>query len=332
MRYLYLILILINQLGSAQNVFPTIGKIIKYDNELNSLLDINAKIEVIASGYDWTEGPVWIKKGNYLIFSDVPRNTIYKWNPTNGETTTFLKPSGYSGVSNYSNEPGSNGIIVNNSGNLVMCEHGDRRISEMPLNGGGKITLADRYKNKRFNSPNDLIQNKLGAYFFTDPPYGLPKQENDSLRELNISGVFQLENGEVKLIDDQLTRPNGLALSPDEKYLYVAQSNPANAIWKVYTKDKNGYSNGKIFYDATKQVKEGKIGLPDGLKVDVKGNIFATGPGGVFIFNPKGTMLGIIETGVANSNCTWGDDGSTLYITSDMYITRVKTKTIGIGF
>jgi gluconolactonase len=296
------------------------------------LLDINAKIEVIASGYDWTEGPVWIKKGNYLIFSDVPRNTIYKWNPTNGETTTFLKPSGYSGVSNYSNEPGSNGIIVNNSGNLVMCEHGDRRISEMPLNGGGKITLADRYKNKRFNSPNDLIQNKLGAYFFTDPPYGLPKQENDSLRELNISGVFQLENGEVKLIDDQLTRPNGLALSPDEKYLYVAQSNPANAIWKVYTKDKNGYSNGKIFYDATKQVKEGKIGLPDGLKVDVKGNIFATGPGGVFIFNPKGTMLGIIETGVANSNCTWGDDGSTLYITSDMYITRVKTKTIGIGF
>jgi gluconolactonase len=332
MRYLYWILILINQLGSAQNVFPTIGKIIKYDNELNSLLDINAKIEVIASGYDWTEGPVWIKKGNYLIFSDVPRNTIYKWNPTNGETTTFLKPSGYSGVSNYSNEPGSNGIIVNNSGNLVMCEHGDRRISEMPLNGGGKITLADRYKNKRFNSPNDLIQNKLGAYFFTDPPYGLPKQENDSLRELNISGVFQLENGEVKLIDDQLTRPNGLALSPDEKYLYVAQSNPANAIWKVYTKDKNGYSNGKIFYDATKQVKEGKIGLPDGLKVDVKGNIFATGPGGVFIFNPKGTMLGIIETGVANSNCTWGDDGSTLYITSDMYITRVKTKTIGIGF
>ncbi len=331
MKYTLFILLLSSSL-ITQQIYPSIGKIIKYDNELFNLIDLNAKIEVVASGFDWSEGPVWIKKGNYLLFSDVPNNTIFKWNPLNGETSVFLKPSGFTGAPSTGKEQGSNGIIVNNKGNLVMCEHGDRRVSEMPISGGGKVTLTDRYNGKRFNSPNDVIQSSYGTYFFSDPPYGLPKQDKDSTRELNITGLFQLENGIVKLIDDQLTKPNGLALSPDEKYLYVAQSDPENAIWKIYTKDKNGYSNGKVFYDATQIVKQGKIGLPDGMKIDKKGNIFATGPGGVFIFNSKGILLGVIETGVANSNCAWSDDGSTLYITSDMYITRVKTKSIGLGF
>jgi gluconolactonase len=334
MRFIFIGIFLLNIVFPlvSQTVYPSIGKIIKYDQSLDNLIDLDSRIEVISSGFIWSEGPVWIRKDSTLLFSDVPQNSVFLWNPKNGETTIYLKPSGYSGFSKYSDEPGSNGLIINNKGNLVFCEHGDRRISEMPLNGGGKRTICDNYQGKRFNSPNDIIQAKDGIYYFTDPPYGLPNQENDINRETNHFGVYQIENGVTKLVDDKLTRPNGIALSPDEKYLYVAQSDPNNALWMVYTKEKNTYTNGKVFYNATNLVKEGKIGLPDGLKIDVNGNIFATGPGGILIFNPKGKLLGLIETGVANSNCTWGEDGRTLFITSDMYICRIKTKTKGLGF
>lgn len=318
---------------NGQSSYPTLGKIIKYDDALNKLLAPDAKIEVLASGYIWTEGPVWVKNGNYLLFSDVPANTIFKWKENEG-VSIFLKPSGYTGTGIYSNEPGSNGLIINQKGELVACEHGDRRVSAMPLSHGGKRTLADKFEGKKFNSPNDVVQHSSGAYYFTDPPYGLPKQEKDSGIELPF-GVYHIgTDGKVSQVISDLTRPNGLAFSPDEKILYVAQSDPERAFIMAYPVQTNGsLGKGKVFYDATPAVKEGKLrGLPDGLKIDKQGNIFATGPGGVLVITPEAKLLGIIHTGEATANCAWGDDGSTLFITADMYLCRIKTLTKGVGF
>lgn len=316
---------------NGQSSYPTLGKIIKYDNALDKLIAPDAKIEVLSSGYVWTEGPVWVKNSNYLLFSDVPANTIFKWQQKEG-ISVFLKPSGYTGTGIYSNEPGSNGLIINQKGELVACEHGDRRLSAMPLSHGGKRTLADNFEGKKFNSPNDVVQHSSGAYYFTDPPYGLPKQEKDSGIELPF-GVYRIgTNGKVSQVISELTRPNGLAFSPDEKILYVAQSDPERAIIMAYPVQTDGsLGKGKVFYDATPTVKEGKLmGLPDGLKIDKQGNIFTTGPGGILVITPEAKLLGIIHTGEATANCAWGDDGSTLFITADMYLCRIKTLTKGI--
>ncbi len=315
----------------SQNAYPTIGKIVRLDPRLDNLLSADAKIEVLASGFVWSEGPAWVKgnspESSYLLFSDVPQNTVYKWSEKEG-LTTFLKPSGYTGTGFYSNEPGSNGLTINKLGQLVSCEHGDRRVSAMPLAGGGKITLADRYQGKRFNSPNDVVQHSGGAYYFTDPPYGLPKQENDPSREMNWSGVYRIAaDGTVTLQTKELTRPNGLAFSTDEKTLYVAQSDPERAIIMAYPVLADGsLAAGKVFFDATPMVKQGLHGLPDGLRVDKKGNLWATGPGGVLVFAPDATLLGRIDTGEATANCTFGNDGTVLYLTSDMYVCRVRVK------
>ena len=316
--------------GQAAQPGQTIGKITRFDARLDALLDTTAKIEVLASGLEWAEGPVWVKNGAYLLFSDVPKNCIYKWAETEG-MTLFLEPSGYTGKSPYSNEPGSNGLNLNAKGELIACEHGDRRISAMPLTGGGKRTLADNFNGKRFNSPNDVVQKSDGSYYFTDPPYGLPKQEKDPLRETPVCGVYRLSpEGKVSLLIADLTRPNGLTFSPDEKTLYVAQSDPNKAIIMAYPVKPNGtLGKGRIFYDCMPWAKKGLIGLPDGLRTDAKGNVFATGPGGVNIFAPDGTPLGRIETGQATANCAFGGDGTVLFITADMYLCRVKTKTQG---
>lgn len=314
----------------AQNSYPTIGKIVKYDNRLDALLDVNEKIEVLASGFVWSEGPVWVKNGSYLLFSDVPQNTIFKWSEKEG-LATFLKPSGYTGLGVYGNEPGSNGLTLDNKGRLIACEHGDRRVSAMPLDLGGKITIADRFEGKRFNSPNDVVQHSSGAYYFTDPPYGLPKKEKDTTREIDWFGVYRATtDGKVQLVTKELVRPNGLAFSPDEKILYVAQSEPKNPIIMAYPVNADGLvGTGKVFFDCMKLAKQGLIGLPDGLKVDKSGNLWATGPGGVLVLAADGTLLGRIDTGEATANCAFGDDGSTLYITADMYLCRIKTKTKG---
>jgi gluconolactonase len=320
--------------GWAQSNYPTIGKIVRNDPRLDELLDKDAKIEVLASGFVWSEGPVWIKDSNYLLFSDVPKNTIFKWEDKEG-LTVFLQPSGYTGRVFYSNEPGSNGLFLNKKGELVACEHGDRRVSTMPLSGGGKRTLADNFEGKRFNSPNDVVQKSDGSYYFTDPPYGLPKQENDPLRETQVNGVYRVNpEGKVSLLVNDLTRPNGLAFSPDEKTLYVAQSDPEKALIMAYPVQADGLlGKGKVFFDCTEWSKKGLRGLPDGLRVDTKGNLFATGPGGVNIFASDGTWLGRVDTGEATANCGFGgNDGSVLYLTSDMYLCRIKTKTKGVGF
>jgi gluconolactonase len=317
----------------AQNSYPAIGKIVRNNPRLDELLDKDAKIEVLASGFVWSEGPVWVKDGNYLLFSDVPKNTIFKWEDKEG-LSIFLHPSGYTGRIPYSGESGSNGLFLNKKGELVACEHGDRRVSAMPLNGGGKRTIADNFEGKRFNSPNDVVQKSDGSYYFTDPPYGLPQQANDPLRETQINGVYRVSpEGKVSVLVNDLSRPNGLAFSPDEKTLYVAQSDPEKAVIMAYPVQADGsLGKGKVFFDCTEWAKKGLSGLPDGLRVDTKGNLFATGPGGVNIFAPDGTWLGRIDTGEATANCSFGNDGSVLYLTSDMYLCRIKTKTKGSGF
>lgn len=311
----------------------TIGQIVRLDPALDNLLDRQAPIEVLAEGFDWSEGPVWIKQGDYLLFSDVPKNTIFRWKQGEG-LSEFLKPSGYTGHGYYSREPGSNGLTLSREGQLIACEHGDRRVSVMPLSGGGKRTLADNHAGKRFNSPNDVVQKSNGDIYFTDPPYGLPKQADDPTRETTVFGVYRIDaQGHTTLLIDNLTRPNGLAFSPDEKTLYVAQSDPEKAAIFAYPVLPDGTTSpGRIFFDAGALQKEGLPGLPDGLRVDVQGNVFSTGPGGVLVISPEGKLLGRIDTTQPTANCGWGDDGSVLYITANNYLCRVQTKTRAVGF
>ncbi|MCF0070717.1 SMP-30/gluconolactonase/LRE family protein [Dyadobacter sp. CY261] len=317
----------------AQKSYPTMGKIIYEDASFDKLLPKDAKIEVLASGFEWSEGPVWMKDGNYLLFSDVPKNKVYKWDEKEG-LSVFLEPSGYTGRGVYSDEPGSNGLIIDNQGRLVSCEHGDRRISAMPLNVGGKITLADHFEGKRFNSPNDVVQHGNGDYYFTDPPYGMAKKHEDPTREIPQFGVYRIhKDGKVTMQINDLSRPNGLAFSPDGKTLYIAQSDPEKAIWMSYPLDASGNAGkGKVIYDATAMSKRGVPGLPDGLKIDKDGNLWSSGPGGMFIISPAGKLLGRIEMGELTSNCAWGNDGSTLYMTVDGYVCRIKTNTKGAGW
>lgn len=311
--------------------FPGIGKIHRYDPRLDQILAPDTKIEAIGFGFEWAEGPVWIKDGGYLLFSDIPRNSIMKWKEGEG-VTLFLKPSGYTGVVDYGHEPGTNGLTVDSQGRLVSCEHGDRRIARLEKDGG-KRTLVDNYMGRRLNSPNDLVYKSNGDLYFTDPPYGLPKNWDDPRRELDFCGVYRLsKDGKLTLLTKDLTRPNGLAFSPDEKKLYVAVSDPKKAIVMEYPMNDDGtLGTGRVFADLTESVDK-LPGLPDGMKVDRNGNLFTTGPGGIYIFASDGKRLGRIETGEKTANCAWGGDGSTLYMTADMYLCRVKTLTKGAGW
>jgi gluconolactonase len=311
----------------------TIGSLIKSDPRFDTLIAPDAKLDVLADGYDWAEGPVWVPRdGGFLLWSDVPANVIYKWSPGQA-AAPFMKPSGFTGIGKYSGEPGSNGLTLDKQGRLIAAEHGDRRVSRFDWTGG-KRTLADNWQGKRFNSPNDVIVKSNGDIYFTDPIYGLPEREKDKTRETDFCGVYRwsAKTGEVTLLTKELSRPNGLAFSPDEKLLYVANSDPAKAIWMVYpVQDDGTIGAGKVFKDVTSMVGKEHPGLPDGLRVDTKGNLFATGPGGVHVYAADGTLLGRIDTGQATANCAFGGDGSDLYITADMFIVRVNTKTKGAG-
>lgn len=317
--------------STAVGQSPAFGKIDRKDPRFDKLIAKDAKLEKLADGFDWTEGPVWVRDGGYLLFCDIPRNSVMKWQEGKG-VSLYLKPSGYTGVSNYGGEPGSNGLTLDSQGRLVSCEHGDRRVSRMEKDGGKK-TLVDSYQGKRLNSPNDLVYRSNGDLYFTDPPYGLPKNVDDPRKELDFQGVYRLaKNGELTLLTKEMSRPNGIALSPDEKTLYVANSDPAKAVWMAFDlKDDGTVGQGRVLFDATSWVGK-KKGLPDGLKVDQQGNLFATGPGGVHVFSADGVHLGSIDTGEATANCAFGDDGSTLYITADMFLCRIRTTTKGLGF
>ena len=311
--------------------FPILGKVVRLDSKLDELLGPDARLEVISCCFDWSEGPTWDRKGGFLLFSDIPRNSVMKWKEGEG-ISLFLKPSGYTGAVPYGKEPGSNGLLMDPDGRLLSAEHGDRRISIL-YTDGGKRTLADNYQGKRLNSPNDLARHSSGAIYFTDPPYGLPGNVNDPRKELDFQGVFRVTpDGKVTLLAREMTRPNGIAFSPDEKTLYVAQSDPERALWMAFPVKGDGTLDaGKVLAEVTPMVGKMK-GLPDGLKVDRAGNLWATAPGGIHIISPGGKTLGRIETGEATANCAWGGDGSTLYITTDMYLTRIKTRTKGAGW
>jgi gluconolactonase len=319
---------------------PTIGEILRLDAAADSLLPTDAKIEVLGSGLDWSEGPVWIPKagtqpqgGGYVVFSDVPRNQVMKWKEGEG-MSVFLKPSGYTGIGEYSPEPGSNGLNINSRGELISCEHGDRRVSVL-TRGGGKRTLADNFEGKRLNSPNDSTLDKAGNVYFTDPPYGLPKGPQDTTtREISWHGVYKIEpGGKVSLMTKEMTFPNGITLSPDQKTLYVAQSDSKAAIWKAFpVKEDGSIGSSRVISDVTGMVGAHR-GLPDGMKADITGHLWATGPGGVHVMTPEGKLLARIDSKMACGNCCFGgDDGSWLYICSDAFLVRVKTKTKGIGF
>ena len=307
----------------------TLGSIERIDPSLDAIVDDNAKVEIIAEGFEWSEGPLWLKDQNMLIFSDVPKNIVYKW--TEGKAAeTYLTPSGYTGENSpYSGEEGSNGLFLSNDGKLVLCQHGDRKVSLMdaPLDAPAAkfLPLADNFEGKKLNSPNDGTFNSKGDLFFTDPPYGLPKQAEDSTKEIPFQGVYRVSNHQIVLLTDSVTRPNGIALFPGEKTLIVANSDPAKAVWYTFDLAENdSITNGRVFYDATANTSE--KGLPDGLKIDKQGNVFATGPGGVWIFNKDGKVLGKIKIPEATSNCALSPDEKTLYVTADMYVVRIKLR------
>ena len=311
----------------------TLGKIIRMDPTFDKLIPPDAKMEILAKGFTWTEGPVWRKDdtGGHLLFSDIPRNSVFKWKEGQG-TSLFLNPSGYTGAEYYGLEPGCNGLLLDSKGQLVSCEHGDRRVSVL-THGGGKRTLVDNYQGKRLNSPNDGVYKSNGDLYFTDPIYGLPDRWDDPRRELDFCGVYRLsKDGKLTLLTDEMTRPNGIAFSPDEKTLYVAQSDPEAAIWKAFPVNEDGtLGKSRLLQDVTSAV--GKLpGLPDGMKVDKDGQIFATGPGGVYVFNPKGKILGRLDTGERTANVGWGGDGTVLYICADSYLCRIQTTTKGAGW
>ncbi len=304
--------------------------IVRLDPAFDKLVPKNATIEELAGGFIWTEGPAWDRKHGYLLFSDTQTNTITKWEPGKG-TSVFLKPSGYNGTEPFTGkEPGSNGLAFDHQGHLIMNQHGNRRIARLEADGKQTV-IADRYDGKRFNSPNDLAIKSNGDVYFTDPAYGLPKQLDDPGKEIPFQGVYRVStDGKVSVLDKDLKTPNGIAFSPDEKTLYV--SNTEGGDWWAYDVQKDGgVASKRLFFDGNPLKKNGP-GAPDGMKVDVHGNIFAAGQGGILVLSPKGKLLGYFSMGAPTANCGWGEDGSTLFITSNHNLYRIKLSTKGAGW
>lgn len=308
---------------------PTIRRV---DPAFDKLLSPEAKVEKLADGFRFVEGPVWNRSGGYLIFSDIPANAIMTWSPSGGPSV--FRARIFEGEFPDGAAVGTNGLTLDRRGLIVAAEHGNRRVSRIEHDGAITI-LADHYQGKRLNSPNDLVIMKNGDIYFTDPPFGLsrPGQKpedaiNSPLRELNFSGVFRISTGgRIDVMTKDLALPNGLAFSPNEKKLYIANS--ANKTWSVYNVGKDGtLANGSIFYNAEQETGEGG---PDGMKVDTAGNVWATGPGGILVISPQGKLLGLIGFPEVPANCAWGDaDGKTLYVTARTGLYRIKTKATGI--
>ena len=312
---------------AAANEYP---KILRFDPRFDKLVPKDAVIEKLADGFSWVEGPVWNRAGNFLLFSDIPNNAVMKWKEGEG-VSLFLQPSGYTGKEPFTGrEPGSNGLTFDPKGRLVLCEHGDRRIARLESDGK-KTTLVDRYQGKRINSPNDVIFKSNGDMYFTDPPFGLPGTFDDPGKELDFQGVYRLStDGKLTLLTKDLKAPNGIAFSPDGKILYLSDSGQRR--WMAFdAKDDGTIANGRVLLDGAELGKD-KPGVPDGLKVDHYGNVIGGGPGGIYFIAPDGTLLGMFDFGVATGNCAFGEDGSTLFVTSNAAIYRIKLTTKGAGF
>ena len=319
--------------GTASTPPRILGTIERNDPRINQLIPPDSAMEILGEGYEWAEGPVWDARDASVLFSDIPPNAVMRWKEGEGAPQVYLKPSGYTGQTPRGGEPGSNGLLFDRQGRLILCQHGDRRLARLEADKSF-TTLVDRYEGKRLNSPNDAVFHSDGSIYFTDPPYGLEGGNKSPLKELPFNGVYRLKpSGEVTLLTKEMSYPNGIGFSPDEKTLYVANSDGERAVWMAFPVKPDGtLGEGRVFFDATRGMKTLK-GAPDGLKLDKKGHLFATGPGGVLIFHPDGTHLGTLNTGVATANVGWGgSDGSTLFITADMFLARLKTSTQGKGY
>ena len=302
------------------------GTIVRLDPAFDALVPADAQIEKLADGYGFTEGPVWVRRGDpgpYLLFSDIPNNAIRKWSPTEG-TSDFMNPV-------FEGDPegrsvGSNGLLIDSEGRLILCEHGNRRISRIEADGSITV-LVDRYDGKRLNSPNDAVFHANGWLYFTDPPYGLVGQDEDPDKELDFNGIFRLSpEGEVELLARDQTRPNGIALSPDGGTLYAANSDGNDKGWYAYgVLDDGTLGPGRKFNDAN----EDAPGAADGMTIDRNGNLFASGPGGIWVISPDGTHLGSIQPDEVPANAGWGDDGNTLYMTGRTGLYRIRLNTGG---
>ena len=300
------------------------GEIVRVDPRIDALVPVDATIEKLAEGFMFIEGPVWDRQNARLYFSDVRGNEVYQWNEADG-ASTFLDPV-FDGDRTGQRSVSSNGLTLDAEGRLILCEHGNRRISRLEEDGSRSV-LVETYEGAQLNSPNDAVFASDGSLYFTDPPYGLEGLEESTDRQLDFNGVYRLApDGQLELLVSDQTRPNGIALSPDETTLYVANSDAENKVWMAYDVSEDGVSNARVFYDVNDQSEPGAA---DGMKVDLSGNLFATGPGGVWVIGPDGTHLGTIKTGEVTANVGWGDDGRTLYMTSSTSLYRIRLSTEG---
>jgi len=305
---------------------PAAGSIVRIDPAFDALVPKDARIEKLAGDFQFTEGPLWRPDG-YLWFSDVTGNVVRQWSP-DGKVIEILRPGGFD---KNDAPPGSyigpNAMIADKDGAVLLCQHGNRRI--VRINRDRQVaTLVDRFEGKRLNSPNDLVYRSDGSLYFTDPPYGLLKQDDDPAKEIKFNGVYRLAGGKLQALVRDLTRPNGIAFSPDEKTLYIANSDEKRKIWMRYDVAEDGtLKNGRVFFDVTAEKEDGN---PDGMKVDSQSNLYCTGPGGIWVFSPEGKHLGTIAPKETPANCNWGDDGKTLYITARTGLHRTKLAAAGV--
>lgn len=306
----------------------------RWDPAMDAIVPKDWKIEKLAEGFGWAEGPIWVKSGDYLLFTDVPGNTMWKWSERGG-LEKFLEPSGAVDPDpRVWREAGANGLAIFDGTSILLADTGNRAIQKLDLASKRKTPVATHFDGKQFSSPNDVVRMKSGVLYFTDPPYGFRDGDDAAEKQIAFNGVYRMAvDGAVTLVDKQLHRPNGVALSPDEDVLYVAQSEPGEAVIIAYSLDADGEVTGrKQFQDLTDLVSEEAPGLPDGLAVGADGTIFATGPGGVIVLSPDGRRLGRIRTGKATANCKFGDDGRTLYLASHDILARIRLNIRGAGF
>ena len=314
-----------------------VGVVVKLDPKLNEIVPAGAKVEKLEGNLSFAEGPVWVRQGGYLLFSDIPANAINKWTP-DGKISAAIKPSGFTGAdpseagSEINNGKdvvrllGSNGVTLDRQSRVVFAAHGDRAVVRIEKDGK-RTVLADRYEGKRLNSPNDLVYKADGALYFTDPPFGLRKRDEDPKKELPFDGVYLLKDGKLQLLDKTFTGPNGIALAPGEKYLYVDDS-AKKLIMRFDVQTNDTITNGRTFIDMN---SDQAPGVPDGMKVDQKENVYSTGPGGVWIMSPDGKHLGTIKVPEVPANLAFGDaDGKTLYLTARTGLYRIHLNIGGI--
>ncbi|QYJ07745.1 SMP-30/gluconolactonase/LRE family protein [Qipengyuania flava] len=295
----------------------------RFTPDFDARIDTSQAGRLLASGYQWAEGPAWDARRQTLYFTDVPANRAYRWSETGG-ASVFLDPSGAQEAAEGFREPGANGLLLSRDGRLTICNHGERAVQAMDLTTGRRETLASRFEGKRFNSPNDVIEAADGTLFFTDPPYGLAGLDASPLKEMAANGVYRLSpDGTLSRIVEDMTFPNGVALSLDEKALFISQSDPSASI--VRKLDLRAGARPHTWFDAT-PYRQGHAGLPDGMAMAANGDLFLAGPGGVLVIDREGVCHGRIATGRATANCAFGEDGHTLFITAQDRLLAVRTK------